>query len=251
MKKGLKFGFTLAETLVALGIVGVIAAIVLPNILYGVQNRKHAVALGRSVEAIESGCQALLQYAGEKSTDGLFFGHYNIHKDMNGTDIGSAASNSVSYNSKLLENASEYFKVTPLTSDQKSAYTTNGVKSYSGGTASPALADIASNFAKSPKLGAYYGVKYNVETGSFDDPIIEYIYVDVNGANSPNRYGIDVFLFGLTDRCQMIPAGSFRMKTMTNIPLASEGCSDSGVTNGLSCTQRVIKDGYKINYMRQ
>ena len=248
MKKNIKLGFTLAEALMAMAIAGVIAALVMPPLISGTQNRKHAAALGRSVEAIESGCQLLMQDASEKTDDGEFFGHSNITLE----DIGLSGSANVVDNSALFTNASDskYFNVIPLTAAQKSNYESS-VKTLSGtGSLSPSLSSIVANYAKSQKLGAYYGVlKLNqsvINQQNENDPIVEYIYIDTNGENSPNRYGIDIYLFGLTDACHMIPAGTARMTNLTGIPEENSGCP----RNGLSCTARVVKDGYKINYKK-
>ena len=79
------------------------------------------------------------------------------------------------------------------------------------------------------------------------------IFLDANGTKKPNNYGKDIFFFGLTDSCKMIPAGSQRFVNDyplygEQIPLATTSCSDSGIKNGLSCTSRVVTDGFKINY---
>ena len=249
MKKTFKFGFTLAETLIALSIAGVIAALVIPPLATTTQNNKNAAALGRSVEVIETGCQMLIQRANELSSDGEFFGHYYILL----SDIGINSVDTVSGGGMIFENASEFFNTTPLTSDQVSEYK-NKVKSYGGGTPSPSPDQIVTNYASNPRLGAYYGVLDEYEEGG-DDPINEFIYIDVNGIGSPNKYGIDIFLFGLTDRCNMIPAGSQRIKSLLNlggvsIPLSTEACENNYITNGLSCTERVVREGYKNNYKR-
>ena len=248
MKKAFKTGFTLAEVLVAMGVIGVIMTMTIPTLVDGANNRKNAAALGRSVEAIESGCQSLIQHASERSTSGEFFGHYSIHKDLSGNDIGGTDSYSVTNSSKLFDNAADYFNVVPLTTSQVSNYK-KLVKSYSGSSPSPTVDTIATKFAVSHKLGAYYGVK-SVTESSITDPIVEYIYIDVNGIKSPNRYGKDVFLFGLTDSCHMVPAGTGRIKGLvSSIPkYDSNGCNSGTPSNGLSCTARIVKEGYKMNY---
>lgn len=254
MKKNIKLGFTLAEALMAMAIAGVIAALVMPPLISGTQNRKHATALGRSVEAIESGCQLLMQDASEKTADGEFFGHAQITiKDINSQSTNSTR---IIENSALFTNASDakYFNVIPLTAAQKGNYESS-VKTFNGtGSLNPSLSSIVANYAKSQKLGAYYGVleltQALIQQQNEDDPIVEYIYIDTNGENSPNRYGIDIYLFGLTDACHMIPAGTARMNSLiTSIPTEANGCNNN-ISNGLSCTSRVVKDGYKINYKK-
>ncbi len=268
MKKSLKPGFTLAEVLIALGIMGVISAIMIPTLVSGTQNKKLAASLGRSVEAIESGCQSLIQEASELSqsgnngsqsgNNGIFFGHSYINKNIDGTDSGGNVSNSVIENNNLFGNAARFFNTRQLTSEQVNQYGPR-VKAFNGNSPSPNVQNISGRFFVNSKLGAYWGLKRNPnpdnDTMDQRDPIMEYVYVDVNGQNSPNRYGLDIFLFGLTDSCHMIPAGTNRLNNvLSSVPVedASNGCKETNgvidVVNGLSCTHRVVRDGYKIEY---
>ena len=252
MRECYKLGFTLIELIVAIAIIAVIAAVTIPSIATGAQNRKLAASLGRSVETVESGCRMLIQDMSEKSTDGEFIGHFSINKALDGSDINNAPEDSVSANDGLFANAPEYFNVMQLSADKKADYESR-VRSFAMTTPSPALSEIAGKYSMNTKLGAYFGVKSNkVATTTISDPIVEYVYIDVNGEASPNRYGLDIFLFGLSDRCYMIPAGSSVFKKYkSSIDLATNSCDGNSVTNGLSCTSRVIKDGYKINYRKQ
>ena len=251
MKRDFKFGFTLAEVLLALMIAGVIASLTVPQLVSDTQNRKRAAALGRAVEKIETGCQTLVQDMSEKSEDGVFSGYYTIHKSLNGSAI-SSDSDSIAANDFLVT-AKKYFNVVPLSSTQISDYVSS-VVGYDGGTASPEVNEITgSTIVRDQNTGAYYDFQNGIVSDNADDPVLGVVYVDVNGATPPNKYGLDVFVFGLTDSCHMIPAGTNRMNNLYNdIPSESDGCSGVGssVTNGLSCTSRVVREGYKINYKK-
>jgi len=259
MNKSFKFGFTLVEVLVAMTIVGVIAVFVIPPLIAGAQNKKHAASLGRSVELIETGCQMLVQDINDRMGGGMD-GHYHITKDINDNTNGAAnfytdqIVDSIIYNSNLFEYTSEYFHLTPFTPED--VYI-KSVKDFNGDTPSPSVDYIAKKFALSSKLGAYYGVSFLHNIGhngygeSPEKGTYELIYIDVNGPSSPNRYGRDIFLFNLTDSCHMIPAGTNKVKNIiSSIPLAEDGCKDNNIKNGLSCTARVVRDGYKIEYSK-
>lgn len=244
MNKSFKFGFTLVEVLVAMTIVGVMAAFVIPPLIAGTQNKKHAASLGRSVELIETGCQMIVQDINDRIGGGID-GHYHITKDINDTSDSAnfytdQIGDSIIYDSNLFEYTSEYFHLTPFTPED--VYI-KSVKDFNGDTPSPSVDDIAKKFALSSNLGAYYGVSLIKDKD-------ELIYIDVNGASSPNRYGRDIFLFNLTDSCHMIPAGTNKLKNIIDIPLAEVGCKNNNIKNGLSCTARVVRDGYKIEYSK-
>ena len=246
MKKRLKTGFTLVEVLVVLTVVALLAAVVIPSMIHNTMDKKNGVALGRSVETIETGCQMIIQRANEMSHDGEFVGHYSINKNMDGTEA-SNATDSISGNN-LFTSAPEFFNVKPLSQSQKNDYE-NNVKSFSGDSPSPSLSSLVDNYVVNTDLGAYYGIKTSETETTSDDPVVALVYIDVTGSNPRNRYGHDIFLFGLTDSCHMIPAGTTRINAISSIPVSSAGCAGTGsVENGLSCTQRVIQDGYHINY---
>ena len=246
MNKKTKFGFTLAEVLMAACIAGVIAAITIPTLTTGVQSKKLSTLAGVNVNDVENGCQKLIQYASERSTTGSFNGHYKINSNLSGSEATSTT-NSISGNN-LWTGTGSFFNITSLSDTEKTNYN-NNVKAFDGGTASPAPNTFyGSNLVMHNKTGAYWGVSGLTENTSYEDPIVSYIYIDVNGINSPNRYGKDIFLYGLTDACHMIPAGSDRINAInSNVPKEDNGCKTS-VTNGLSCTSRVVREGYKISY---
>ena len=56
-----KHGFTLAEVLLSLAIVGILAAITIPQIAIGVEKRKAGAIVGRATEQISLGCQNYIQ----------------------------------------------------------------------------------------------------------------------------------------------------------------------------------------------
>ncbi len=77
MKQKLKFGFTLVETLLALTIIGIVAALTIPQLGKTINKDKAGPTLAKSVQQIELGCQNLIQAynarenAGASSADTL------------------------------------------------------------------------------------------------------------------------------------------------------------------------------------
>lgn len=249
MIKNVKKGFSLAEVLIAIAIVGVIAAINIPTVVSETQNRKHAAALGRNVEAIETGCQLIIQQASEAGGE-VIDGIYTVKNDLTGAT--SEYFDRLPVSNVLSNVTADFFNISQRT------YNTNGTPTYNvnninGQNPIPTLKNLTNtnqNFWISSKTGALYGYRFvrqhNTETTN--DPIIGYIYIDVNAASAPNRYGRDIFVFGLTDSCHMIPGGSDRMSGQYSIPVETSGCANDNPTNGLSCTSRVVKNGYRMDY---
>ncbi|MCQ2743339.1 MAG: type II secretion system GspH family protein [bacterium] len=247
-KNNKNFGFTLTEVLIALGIIGVISAIVIPTAITAIQNKQLPLMLGKNVASVETGCLKMIQRASELSANGDFLGHYNIHKNLDGSTIGTNPENSISGNN-LFTGTGAFFDTKTLSDDEISQYI-SAVKAFSGNNASPPVSSLVNKkIVANTKTGAFLGASTFGKSEEAPDPIVGYIYIDVNGANSPNRYGRDIFLYGLTDACKMIPAGSERMHNINNnIPLESTGCNGNEIKNGLSCTSRIVKEGYKMSY---
>ena len=71
--RSMKKAFTLTELLVALGIAGVIAAIIVPQLIKNIQKQTSGPALGRAVYQTELGCQNLIQEENAKVTNGAYY----------------------------------------------------------------------------------------------------------------------------------------------------------------------------------
>lgn len=204
-----KKGFTLAEVLVALGIVGVIAATVLPGLVDNSKKSKNAAVLGRVVVAVEAGAQNYIQAKNDESTDGSYV------QDLLG--IGSDYKD---------DDLAKY-----IGASLRSSATSYTPKKYSGGDATAISTVGIFGFNK---IDAEYVVStYSSNATAFADKTI---IVDTNGTeNVPNAYGKDIFKFTLNKYGKMIPTGN------------STFCSGT-IDVGDECTARVVADGFKINY---
>lgn len=86
------------------------------------------------------------------------------------------------------------------------------------------------------------GDKINTTGKSNNEDIVASFYLDTNGTkNRPNMKGKDLFKFDLRNDGKLEPEGLKNNSYVNN-------CADSGVKDGLACTARIIRDGYKIKY---
>ena len=75
-----------------------------------------------------------------------------------------------------------------------------------------------------------------------NEDIVVSFYLDTNGTkNKPNMKGKDLFKFHLRNDGKIEPEGLKNRDYEKN-------CADSGVKDGLACTARIVRDGYKIKY---
>lgn len=219
--------FTLAEILITLGIIGVVAAMTLPTLITSNRNKQLETALKRSYSLLS---QALNMYQaangepvtseniGEYELKPILMKYLRYVKDCGkGTDIDKACIPNLDAGGDKYD-------------DVKRTY-----KTFSG------------------KTDMYL---YNIDDGQFvlnDGTLIMLenspvsgsrilITVDVNGYNnSPNRLGHDVFLFQLGSDGRLIPGGAegtaYYSKNDTYCSLTS-----TGNTNGAGCTYKALSD---------
>ena len=90
---------------------------------------------------------------------------------------------------------------------------------------------------------------------------ISTVYIDVNGASSPNKYGRDVFAFALDEEGHLLPYGSKAAASALGVSNPGNNvwnnnsagdsykCNGgSNMGNGLGCTARLMEKNYKVDY---
>ena len=246
MIKNKKRGFTLAEILITLGVIGVIAALTIPQIVDYTMKAKIEGNLARAVEQIELGLQNTIQKANDNSLDGSLIEEYTvITQDMlfkNGEDANITISSWLNSYGQSFWNG----KPIDLTSEEKTKLLHSGssiikVKNFDGTTNASIIDGIKG-------AAIIYGGEFTQFTASIGSYPFDWggancttrcasIVIDANGfRNKPNTYGKDVFIFDLTSRGKLNPNGN------------KDNCVKGNVGKGFECAARVVADGFKINY---
>lgn len=232
--KGIHYGFTLAEVLITLGIIGIVAAMTLPTLIQNNRNKELQTGLKRSYSIIS---QALDMYQAE-------YGE-RIKAD------GSL---------KHLELGKYLKKYLKVIRDCGYAHTGDSTPENSMG--------CIPNSAASRKEGSFYKTlnsKNYINLDPFDDSqfilndgsiiLIEnpgsgeilYISADVNGyKKKPNKLGHDLFMFQINEEGKLLPMG---LKGTDYYSETDEYCSKSSSNNmnGAGCTYKALseKDYFK------
>ena len=212
-----KQGFTLAEVLIALVIIGVIAALTVPTLKQNIDKREYVTGLQKANSVLKQAVQKLTY------NYGYAVGDYSFFKNSDFIDEFAKVTSYV----KKCDTTTECFGTT------KYKFLSN--------------ADVPdSNFPEKKSLVTADGMMYlawknNYPGGGFlsseDNQNCMYrIYVDVNGQKKPNKFGVDTFVFFLVDGKGIVPAGA----NSTN------DCRKTGW--GFSCTGKILKEG-KITYL--
>lgn len=200
-----KKAFTLAEVLITLGIIGVVAAMTLPALVNNAKNKELHSSLVKAYAAIQTAAQSL--YADE----GIILTTYE--------------------DQEFVKKFEPYFKVSRHCNYNclNSTELKNTYKTYSNEPIYPNLLDDGQFFTED---GMFYMMN-NVD----DQTLL--ISVDVNGPyKNPNRWGYDLFTFQLMNNGKILPSGT--NGKFNNTELCSKNSTNN--TNGRGCTFKALYD---------
>ena len=166
----MKKGFTLAEILITLGIVGVVAALTLPGVVMSYQKKVYVAQLQRIYNQFVNGTKAVMSENGVDKLgeleSGVRGGASFLNKILTVARVASPGQAlATSYKS--------------LDSDKTISVGTNGEEK---GLLYCAVVDTGASVCM-----------YNISTAGYST-----VYVDLNGPNKPNVIGRDFYSFSLT-----------------------------------------------------
>lgn len=213
--------FTLAEVLITLGIIGIISALAIPQLIYNY--RKH-VAETSLAKAVATFTQAL-----------------KLSEQNNGSI--SALNTSMSQEDFIKQYIKPYMKVSetcnPIT---KCGY--NSLYPWRQLNGGGAIYSTPNHGGRVPFLGVD-GVIYSVsffasDSGSINGDNNNVIIIDINGAKMPNKFGKDVFFLYRREDVDEISTYGYD-KSDDEI---RQNCSSSGF--GTYCSTWIQRNGWKI-----
>ncbi len=211
------FAFTLVEVLITLTIIGVVAALTLPNIMKNIERKDLETAFKKSYSVIS---QAIAQM---KAQEGAVWAYYN--------KVDNSSSNST-----VLKNAMmPYFNVINKCTPSNLCPPSNSLdyKNFSNNS------DFGDTSLFTEKFYTADGMLISPTVyGSPNDNVA--IWVDTNGwGKKPNRAGYDLFLFEIMQNDSVLPMG-----TSGTLYSSATQCSTSSiyVTNGYTCAYRAVKE---------
>ncbi len=216
-----KRGFTLAEVMVALGLIGVIASLTIPTFVASSKNRANAAKLATTVSAVENAFTSMI--ASEAVND------------LTETDFGT---------NKTEDNLNKYLKLSGSKEKLKDYYGTDAPFSTLSKTGSqPTVTRIFQT-----KSGALLMFNDSAVASAADNShpgSIGQLSIDVNGTAKPNVWGRDVFYFRIGNDGILYPAGGDKFSKMD---ASGSSMSCSGSTKNQGCTAKLIEDNYEIKY---
>src|SRR5574344_1378344 len=219
-----KRAFTLAEVLIVLGIIGIVAAMTIPTLMNKTRNIALESALKKEYSSIANATQLVVQ-------------------NEYGGSVSELADNGVEPLFLAFRKYLSYVKCKSIY-DCSSAYPLRTCVSYKG--------FIESNYKtytnNVPTGDCISDRVFILNDGAFvvldncTPPNPYRITVDVNGwAKKPNKFGYDMFQFQIVNG-RLLPMGAKNtdMETITESDYCSTSSSDGW--NGLGCTSKALND---------
>lgn len=207
-------GFSLAEVLITLGIIGVVATMTIPLLIQNYQKRVTVSRLKKSYNGLQNAIQMSISENGDMST-----WDFSSNMDYSGVESKIFFDRYIVQYYKKLKNYHVY---------------QNEIRSIDG------LSPVRPNWITLPD-----GTAIGVTIKGTD---YMWIYIDINEEKQPNRLGKDIFLLKITPNENSL---KFQGQGLTNQKLVNEGaypCAKG--TNqpnaGGQCGAKIMQDGWKM-----
>ncbi len=185
-----RFGFTLAEVLITLGIIGIVASMTMPTLINRTKNKEIQVQFKKAYSELNQVSQLFMNDMGMSVTDFCkdsgtrVFLEQELPKYFKGMFIIDDTIYSSTDNDGNKKNPNYQF------------YTLSGAKLRLG-----PCDDLGFRMDSSGKIYSFVG---DMILQGEQGPVV---CVDVNGQKRPNKYGYDIFVFRFVDNGSVLPMG--------------------------------------------
>lgn len=228
-----RFGFTLAEVLITLGIIGVVAAMTIPTLMNNVQNNEFKAQMKKEYSvlnnafqqlATENGGQFVYALANNSGTQGLLL--KNTFKQklsyIKECDTNDGTNLNICFPSQA---SVKYLNNTGAGGVYLGNDTTVGLVLKDG--SSLAFGGSGSDSATSNCTGTRGNAGYTNSCG--------YVLVDTNGIKPPNTWGRDLYVFFIfSDRLR--PSS---VDTVESVVTTVDDCQ-TGTNHGITCSSKYL-----------
>lgn len=238
-------GFTLAEVLITLAIIGVVASMTIPTLINNIQKAQYVTGLKKAYTMLQQSFKSYLTDQGVSSID-----QSKLYDDSGNPDYG-----------ELKNFVTKYFKTIQLCELNNPSCIIKGTN-LKNPTSDPLYEfgdDATSNssyYSFVTADGMYIGF-YMYDKSYFESSPCSFIYIDVNGKKAPNKNGRDYFIAALSLDGDVLPLYSEKFKRVyAGFPnwVESDTCGsadDTDISNGTSgdgCFARIMEQGWEMKY---
>lgn len=263
-----RLGFTLAEILIVVGIIGTIAAITIPTLIKNNQKTQYTTALKK---AYTSWSQALQQMASDAGCTG------DLSCFFDSSDLSTLGPKIEKYFKTIKTCASvDVSACDPLEDTDFEAYIScieTANTTYSGGCLSNKIAygiDGSLIADQTGELPLYYsfvtmdGMAYSLWNATagcsgfrpysgnsgVGNICVSQLKIDVNGPKKPNTWGRDIFSFFIINEKgpALYPYGGAKYIYWTTYSGCNYGYKGGTNLAGNMCAGRIMEQGWQMNY---
>ena len=206
-----KAAFTLAEVLITLGIIGVVAAMTMPSLIQNYQEKATVTKLKK--------CYSLVSQA-----------YVSILNDEGGSDTLQAGDDL-----EMMEKFGKYLKYQKTCGRNKGCFPNVTYKSVTGNGYNKWEDDTTDRSRAILTDGTLIMFNKSVITEN-ENYIYAQIYVDINGFKGPNQLGRDFFYFYINPE-KIVPAGAKALEEKNEDQKFTKNCIQQ---NGYACAAWVI-----------
>ena len=207
-----KAAFTLAEVLITLGIIGVVAAMTMPSLIQNYQEKATVTKLKK--------CYSLVSQA-----------YVSILNDEGGSDTLQAGDDL-----EMMEKFGKYLKYQKTCGRNKGCFPNVTYKSVTGNGYSKWEDDTTDRSRAILTDGTLIMFNKNAMWGDEGNYLYAQIYVDINGFKGPNQLGRDFFYFYISPE-KIVPAGAKALEEKNEDQKFTKNCIQQ---NGYACAAWVI-----------
>jgi prepilin-type N-terminal cleavage/methylation domain-containing protein len=216
-------GFTLAEVLVTLAIIGVVSAITIPSLVTSIQNQRYTAALQKNYSVI---ARAYLSFQADGN---------DIKAAFPGTNLGAAALTKIAPYFNIIKNCGSgmgcWYNSPRYHLNKDKEGSSDDIDTYYNTIGGKAiLADGTMIFVID---GLSTKCSSNSGTGPLLNSVCGQIWIDINGYKGPNTYGRDVFAFYIA-KTGVYPWGSNGDARTCSLLGDGYGCANRVITQGMN-----------------
>ncbi|MBE7706116.1 MAG: type II secretion system protein [Cyanobacteria bacterium SIG30] len=223
--------FTLAEVLITLAIIGVVAALTIPSVITNYQNQERATALKRAYSALANTTNLAIKDYGPISSWQISEGAYNINTSRD-------------FIEKYMLPYLRISKDCGLNIDGDCSFDF----SYNN---NPEVFSLSHSFAR---FFLADGTAVALNARNFGTVTSAQINIDVNGQKKPNKWGVDIFMFNyflkngdnytgkLVPAC--VPDDHDNCLFEESLKHGTNACAKD--KNGGYCAYLIMQNGWKI-----
>lgn len=242
-----KFGFTLAEVLITLSIVGIVSALTIPNFVANAQNKANAAKLSATITTLETVFSNMMaDEAVAEFNETIFIENHKINPSEQETANILAKYLKINKFEKNLTNSTykkeQAFK--EMDGRVAAALCSTGVYTLKNG------AVLILGTSQINTITEEEAEKLGVAVTSQD----LFLTIDVNGTDSPNIFSRDVFIFLVGNDGKLYPCGSkvysaLLKKDLNSVYTNVNGdfpCDGGKYSAG--CAARLVENNFVVDY---